>query len=75
VSQSPRYVTASPGVSFTWDGNPRFLRFGAVLDCPVGSALESAIGAGNLSGVIPASDPRRSPNGGGPDLSKAALAN
>jgi hypothetical protein len=77
VSQYPRYITAAPGVTVSW-GEPAcsfFLRFGTVLDCPPGSALETAIGTQNLSAVIPVSDPRRSPDGGGPNLSKAALSN
>jgi hypothetical protein len=77
MSTSPRFVTAPAGVTVAWGeaGCSFFLRFGTVLDVVPGSALETAIGSGNRSAVISVSDPRRSLDGGGPNLSKAALAN
>jgi hypothetical protein len=35
--------------SFTWDGAAAYLPPGTMLDVPPGSALETAIGLGNLS--------------------------
>ena len=75
MSQFPRYITTAPGVYVSWDQASWFLRKGLVLDCVPGSALEAAIGQQNLSSVISPSDPKRSPQGGAPTLSKAALAN
>jgi hypothetical protein len=40
---------SSASVSFTWDGGEQRLAAGLVLDVPPGSALEAAIGTGNLS--------------------------
>ncbi len=75
MSQYPRYITAAPGVTVAWgeQGCSFFLRFATVLDVVPGSTLESAIGTANLSGVIPLV--KRSPDGGGEVLSKAALSN
>ena len=52
-----------------------FHKAGTVVDVVPGSRLEAAYGgAGNLSAVIPAADPARSPEAA-PCLSKEALAN
>jgi hypothetical protein len=77
MSQNPRQVTTAPGITVAW-GQPGcsfFLRWGTMLDVVPGTKLETAIGSGNLSGVIPPSDPRRSDHIGAPTLSKAALTN
>jgi hypothetical protein len=77
VSQYPRRVLTS--VYVTWDkcGTlPLFVRAGTVADIVPGSALESAYGGtGNLSPVIPPSDPKRGDEQGSQTLSKAALSN
>jgi hypothetical protein len=49
---SLRQVTpadGSQGVTIGWDLGQQFLQAGTVLDVPPGSALESAIGTGNLT--------------------------
>jgi hypothetical protein len=55
-----RIVTAP--VSFTWDAGPAYLAQGTMLDVPPGSALEAAIGLGNLA--VPA-DPAAAAEHGG----------
>jgi hypothetical protein len=52
-----------------------FMRWGTAVDVTPGSQLEAAIGASNLSAVIPANDPRRAESGGGGTFSKDGLAN
>lgn len=68
MSQYPRTVLAGVTVRGV------FVKAGTVLDIAPGSSLEAEYGAGNLSAVIPAIDPRRSPEAA-PELSKEALAN
>ena len=51
-----------------------FVKSGTVVDIQPGSGLEAEYGAASLSAVIPASDPRRSPEAA-PGLSREALAN
>ena len=70
MSAYPRIVLTSVWVS--WDPaasgipNKFYVRAGTCVDIKPGSALEAAYGgASNLSGVIPPSDPRRSPDGSG----------
>jgi hypothetical protein len=46
MSANPRVVTAM--VTYTWDGGTWTLPAGTIIDCAPGSALETAIGAGNL---------------------------
>ena len=47
MAGNPRIVTAD--VAFTWDGASQRLPRGQVIDVPAGSALEDAIGPGNLA--------------------------
>jgi hypothetical protein len=58
----------------SWGGVAFFHRRGTVVDVVPGSQLETAYGASNLSAVIPAGDPSRSPEAA-PCLSEEALAN
>ena len=74
MSAYPRRVLAT--ITVTADGGRTsvYVKDGTVIDCKPGSALEAAYGAGNLSAVIPAGDPSRSPEAA-PHLSKEALGN
>jgi hypothetical protein len=74
MSQYPRRVMAS--ITVTADGGRTsvFVKNGTVVDIKPGSQLEAAYAAGNLSAVIPAGDPSRSPEAA-TQLSKEALAN
>jgi hypothetical protein len=42
---------------FTYDGVSQTIAMGTLIDVPAGSALETAIGAGNLAAVGPATGP------------------
>lgn len=69
MSANPRIVLAGVTVRGT------FVKTGTLVDIAPGSELEAEYGgSSNLSAVIPASDPRRSPEAA-PCLSKEALAN
>jgi hypothetical protein len=46
MSANPRIVLAM--VTYSWDGGTWTLPAGTIIDCAPGSALETAIGAGNL---------------------------
>jgi hypothetical protein len=46
MAANPRVVTEA--VTITWDGAPQRLAKGQIVDVPAGSALEAAIGEGNL---------------------------
>jgi hypothetical protein len=70
VSANPRFITADTTVSWGQPGCLVFLRRGTVLDVVPGGQLETAIGAGSLSGIIPAGQ-----RGDGTCLSRAAQAN
>ena len=74
MSQYPRYMLASITVTNDSGRTSVFVKSGSVVDIKPGSALETAYGSGNLSAVIPAGDPSRSPEAA-PHLSKEALAN
>jgi hypothetical protein len=49
MSANPRLVLAT--VSYTWDGGTWTLPAGTIIDCAPGSALEVAIGSGNLGSM------------------------
>jgi hypothetical protein len=73
MSQYSRHVLA--GVMVDRDAAPTFVKDGSVGDIQPGSELEAAYGGpSNLSAVIPAADPSRSPEAAA-CLSKEALAN
>jgi hypothetical protein len=74
VSAYPRRVLTSVLVSNDGGRTSVFVREGTVADIVPGSQLEADYGVGNLSAVIPAGDPSRSPEAA-PHLSKEALAN
>jgi hypothetical protein len=74
VSAYPRRVLASVWVSSDGGRTSVFVKDGSVVDIVPGSQLEAAYGAGNLSAVIPAGDPSRSPEAA-PQLSKEAIRN
>ena len=74
MSQYPRHVLASITVTADSGRTSVFVKSGTVADIKPGSVLEAAYGVENLSPVIPASDPSRSPEAA-PHLSKEALAN
>ena len=74
MSQYPRRVLAD--MSIAWDPHANgaqrstFTRHGTVVDVVPGSALETAYGLQNLSGIIPENQ-----RGDGTNLSKAAVSN
>lgn len=71
MSANPRRVICPDVfISYTWDNATWNLRRNAVIDCAPGSALETAIGASNLSSVIPVSQ-----RGQGDDLARDAQGN
>jgi len=43
--------------TFTWDGASQAYPMGTLIDVPAGSALETAIGSGNLISIGPSSTP------------------
>lgn len=76
MSQYPRRVLT--GVYVVWDNCgtlPLYARAGTIVDIVPGSKLEAAYGLANLSGVIPATDPKRGDEFGAQTFSKAALSN
>ena len=55
MSTAPRRVLVDITVQWGEPGTPPLrVRHGSIVDVPVGSALEAAYGASNLSAVIPA---------------------
>jgi hypothetical protein len=51
MSAFPRIVLVT--TTYFWDGGFWTLPAGTIIDCPAGSALEQAIGAGNLGSLTP----------------------
>jgi hypothetical protein len=49
MSANPRMVLAM--TTYAWDGGTWTLPAGTIIDCAPGSALETAIGAGNLGSM------------------------
>lgn len=64
MAANPRMVNTT--VTFTWDGVPARLFKGSIIDVPAGSALETAIGVGNLT-TLSAEDTGGDPAGFQPE--------
>jgi hypothetical protein len=49
MASNPRMVNTD--ITITWDGVSQRIQRGTIIDVPAGSALQTAIGAGNLTAL------------------------